>query len=222
MFSSLIHQVRITSPFRMRNDLHLVRKAWHMATGLLGLAVYYNSSLSIESIAVALLVFSLAAFIVEFVRLRNDKINMVLMSVMKPFMRESEKTSVSGLPFYALGSGLTLLIFPEKIAILSVLFLIFADPIASVFGILYGKDKILPNKSLQGTLAAFTVCYVIAMVYGMRFSNPNMNLLCFSLLAGMIGSISELCSRYVDDNLSIPVISGTGLYLVNHYWIHVF
>lgn len=166
--------------------------------------------------------FSLVAFAVEFLRLRNEKMNNVLMSLMRPFMRESEKTSVSGLPFYALGVGLTLTLFPERIAILSVLFLVFADPIASVIGILYGKDKILPNKSLQGTLAAFTVCYVITMIYGMRFSNPNINLLCFSLLAGVIGSFSELCSRYIDDNLSIPVISGSMLYLINTYWIHVF
>lgn len=206
----------------MRNDLHLVRKAWHIATGLSGLIVYYNSDYSLQSVANFLLIFSLVAFAVEFLRLRNEKMNMVLMSVMRPFMRESEKTSVSGLPFYALGVGLTLTLFPERIAILSVLFLIFADPIASVIGILYGKDKILPNKSLQGTLAAFTVCYLITMVYGMRFSNPNMNLLCFSLLAGVVGSFSELCSRYIDDNLSIPVISGTMLYLINTYWINVF
>lgn len=222
MLSSLIHQVRITSPFRMRNDLHLIRKAWHIATGLSGLAVYYNSDYSLQSVANFLLILSLVAFAVEFLRLRNEKMNILLMSVMRPFMRESEKTSVSGLPFYALGVGLTLTLFPERVAILSVLFLIFADPIASVIGILYGKDKILPNKSLQGTLAAFTVCYVITMVYGMRFSNPNMNLLCFSLLAGVVGSFSELCSRYIDDNLSIPVISGTILYLINTYWIHVF
>lgn len=222
MLSSLIHQVRISSPFRMRNDLHLLRKAWHMATGLTGLAVYYYSNLSLQTVANTLLVFALAAFVFEFIRLRNEKLNLVVMALMKPFMRESEKTSVSGLPFYALGVGLTLTLFPERIAILSVLFLIFADPIASVFGILYGKDKILPNKSLQGTLAAFTVCYVITIVYGMRFSNPNINLLCFSLLAGVVGSFSELCSRFIDDNLSIPVISGTFLYLINTYWIQVF
>ncbi len=222
MLSSLIHQVRITSPFRMRNDLHLVRKIWHIATGLSGLIVYYATDYTLQSVANSLLIFSLVAFLVEFLRLRNEKMNLFLMSIMRPFMRESEKTSVSGLPFYALGVGLTLTLFPERIAILSVLFLVFADPIASVFGILYGKDKILPNKSLQGTLAAFTVCYAITLVYGMRFSNPNINLLCFSLLAGVVGSFSELCSRYIDDNLSIPVISGTILYLINTYWIHVF
>ena len=222
MLSSLIHQVRITSPFRMRNDLHLARKVWHMATGLLGLFVYYNSSLTTSDIANILFVFSLLAFFVEFARFKNPALNNIIMGLMKPIMRESEKTSVSGMPFYALGVSITLTLFSEKIAILSILFLIFADPIASVFGILFGKDKILPNKSLQGSLAAFTVCYVITLVYGMRFSNPNINLLCFSLLAGVIGSFSELCSRYIDDNLSIPVISGLGLFLVNTFWINVF
>jgi diacylglycerol kinase (CTP) len=141
--------------------------------------------------------------------------NQFLMVLMKPVMRESEKTSVSGLPFYALGVSLSLFFFPPTIAVLSVLFLIFADPIASFCGILYGRDKILPNKSLQGTIAAFAVCYIVTLVYGLINASPSMNLLVFSIAAGAIGAVSELCSQFVDDNLCIPVISGLGLFLLN-------
>ncbi len=193
-----------------------------MTTGLTGLVIYYNSRISTESLGFALIMFSLFIFSLEFLRLKNSYINDFAITLMRPFMRECERSSISGMPFYALGVGLSLVLFSEKIAVLSVLFLVFADPIASVFGILFGKDKILPNKSLQGSLAAFAVCYVLTMVYGMHYSNPNINLLCFSLLAGVIGSFSELCSTFLDDNLSIPVISGFLLTLVNVFWIPVF
>lgn len=208
-------QFRLSSPLRLRTDLHLTRKLWHILTGLTGLIAYKRLGLSSEVTAFALLAFSMASFSVEYLRLRNEKLNHFLMSVMRPVMRESEKNSVSGMPFYALGVSLALFFFPPKIAILAVLFLIFADPIASFFGILYGRDKILPNKSLQGTIAAFTVCYVITLTYGVLYTGPHMGLLVFSIAAGVIGAISEMCSQFVDDNLCIPVVSGLGLYLVN-------
>nr|BDT27082.1 phosphatidate cytidylyltransferase [Bacteriovorax sp. HI3] len=208
-------QFRITSPLRLRTDLHLTRKIWHISTGLAGLVAYKKSGISVDNVAYILLAFAVAAFLFEFLRLRNPKVNQVAMLLMKPVMRESERNSVSGLPFYALGVSLALFFFPERIAILAILFLIFADPIASFFGILYGRDKILPNKSLQGTIAAFSVCYLATIVYGLIYVGPSTHLLVFAIMAGIIGAISEMCSQFVDDNLCIPVVSGLGLYLVN-------
>ncbi len=221
MGQALLSQIRISSPLRLRSDLHITRKLWHMATGLIGLTFYYKSGLTTDFMATVLLIFSGCSFFIEYLRLRNEKINQFLMVLMKPVMRESEKSSVSGMPFYALGVSLSLFFFPERIAILSVLFLIFADPIASFCGILYGRDKILPNKSLQGTIAAFTVCYIVTLVYGLIHASPSMNLLIFAIAGGLIGAISELCSQFVDDNLCIPVISGLGLFLLN-FAVNVF
>jgi len=199
----------------MRSDLHLTRKAWHISTGLLGLFLYKKTGFSAEQTAFVLLTLAVTAFCFEFIRLRNEKINQLAMFIMKPVMRESEISSVSGLPFYALGVSLALFFFPERIAILAILFLIFADPIASFVGILYGRDKILPNKSLQGTIAAFSVCYIVTIVYGLIYVGPSMNLLIFAIAGGVIGCISEMCSQFIDDNLCIPVLSGLGLFVVN-------
>jgi dolichol kinase len=211
----VISLLKLSSPFSLRNDLHLARKLWHMMTGIIGLTIFFQNGVALEKMATALLVIAVLAFIMEFARLRNEQLNQIVMIVMKPFMRESEKTSVSGMPFYALGVALSLFFFPERIAILAVLFLIFADPIASLFGILYGRDKILPNKSLQGTVAAFAVCYLVTLIYGAIYTGSSMNLLVFSIIAGVIGAVSELCSQFVDDNLCIPVLSGFGLFILN-------
>ena len=215
MGQALLSQVRINPSLRLRSDLHIIRKIWHMTTGLLGIAFYRKSGLSTDVTASILLAFSACSFLLEFTRLRNEKLNQFLTSIMKPIMRESEKNSISGMPFYALGVSLALFFYPEKIALLSILFLIFADPIASFFGVLFGRDKLLPNKSLQGTIAAFSVCYIVTLVYGLIHASPSMNLLVFAIIAGVIGAVSELCSHFVDDNLCIPVISGLGLFLLN-------
>lgn len=221
MGQALLSLVRVSSPLRLRSDLHITRKLWHMLTGLIGLIFYYKSGLSTDVAASYILLFSVGSFLVEYLRLRNEKMNQLLMVLMKPVMRESEKNSISGMPFYALGVSLSLFFFPEKIAILSVLFLVFADPVASFCGILYGRDKILPNKSLQGTIAAFSVCYIVTLLYGLVYTGPSTNLLIFSVAAGVIGAVSELCSQFIDDNLCIPVISGLGLFLIN-FVVNVF
>jgi diacylglycerol kinase (CTP) len=201
--------------FHLRSDLHVVRKLWHMGTGLIGLYLYKVSGL--DAISMSYLLFAIAAFgfIIDMTRLKYPPINKIVMVVMGPFMRESERTSFSGFPFYALGVSLSLFLFPEKLAILSILFLVFSDPVSSYFGILYGKDKILPNKSLQGTVAGYLCCYLVTLIYGMIFAEPTIQLLLFAIFGGLIGALSELLSQVVDDNLTIPVVSGAGLTFLN-------
>ena len=201
--------------FALRSDLHITRKLWHMGTGLIGLFVYNQFQLSANSMAWGLLSIAVVALLVEISRLKVAAINNVVLKVMKPFLRESERNSMSGFPFYALGVSLAFLMFNEKIAVLSALFLMFSDPISSLFGVLYGKDKIVGNKSLQGAMAGFIVCYTLTFLYGAYYFRPGIELLIFSLVAGIIGSVSELCSVIVDDNLSIPVVSGLGITLLN-------
>lgn len=202
---------------QVRSDLHLARKIWHVSTGLLGLAAYYHFNLSTQFTANALLTVAFLGLTFDLARLRFESFNELAVKLAKPLMRESEKYSLSGLPFYALGVALSLHLFPEKLAILSILFLIFSDPISSLVGILYGTDKILPNKSLQGCFAGFATCYILTMAYGLYYHLSSFDLVIFSLFAGALGSFSEIFSGRIDDNLSIPLISGLGLSLLNEF-----
>jgi diacylglycerol kinase (CTP) len=205
-------------PFRARSDVHLARKVWHMSAGLIGLYVYLSNGWTPLNTAWGLMGLALFGFTLDFVRMHSIQVNRVVMVLTRPIMRECEKNGPNSAPFYAMGISLALFLFPEKIAILSVLYLAFADPISSFVGVNFGKDKILPGKSLQGALAGFITCYMITLVYGLNYSNAvaSFDLLAFALLAGIIGSLSELCSVFkIDDNLTIPVISGLGLTLLN-------
>lgn len=207
--------------FHQRSDLHLLRKIWHVSVGLLVIAIYYNTRYSSKDWAQLNLFIALTTFAGEWLRLRVPKINYLVTSVMGPFMRESERNDYSGFPYYALGCSLSLFFYEEKIALLSILFLIFADPVCSFFGVLYGKNKLIGQKSFQGAIAGFVVCTVVALVYGLIFRGYSSNLLIFSVLAGFIGATAELCSVWVDDNLTIPVVSGFGMTILNVLY-HVF
>lgn len=201
-----------------RSDLHILRKLWHISTGSLGLFLFINSEMSQTVWASIIMGIALAGFAADFIRNRIPAFNSVVIKLMGPLMRRSEREGVSGLPFYALGVSLSLFFYQRDIAIVSSMFLVFSDPLSSFFGVLYGKDKILPNKSLQGAVAGFFTCYLITLFYVMNSSTLGTHILVFSIIAGVIGAASELISAFnIDDNLTIPVLSGLGLTLLNHY-----
>ena len=202
-----------------RSELHLLRKLWHIGTGSLALYLYYKTDFNKSIWPIAAFVIVIGEFIFDFFRLKSQRVNKLAFKVGGPFYRDSEKSGISGLPYYALGVALSLFFFKESIALLSIWYLVFSDPLSSFFGVLFGKDKILPNKSLQGSAAGFCTCYLITLFYCLNYANPHQNILGFAILAGLIGSISELLSAFgVDDNLTIPVVSGLGLTLINYYF----
>ena len=210
------------SKLAKRTDMHVLRKLWHMSFGSICLFLYMKLDFPISFWGYFAISAALGGFLMDFIRLRSEPINNIVLTVLGPLMRSSEKEGFSGLPFYALGVGLSILFFEEKIAVLSIMFLVFADPIASFVGVNYGKDKILPNKSLQGAVAAFLVCKLLTIAYLFNTGLSDLDLIVFSTLAGIIGSLSELASSFnIDDNLTIPVISGAGLSVLNLYF-HVF
>ena len=201
-----------------RSDLHLLRKLWHISTGSIGLFLFFRSELDTFTWAVVALLIAVTGFTMDLIRARNHTLNYLILKVMGPLMRRSEKEGMSGLPFYALGISLSLFFYKRELAVISIMFLVFSDPISSFFGVLYGKDKILPNKSLQGAVAGFFTCYLITLFYCMNVTEISSSLLIFAVLGGVIGSLSELVSAFnVDDNLTIPVLSGLGLTLVNYF-----
>lgn len=205
-----------------RSDLHILRKLWHIITGSLGLFFFIRSEQSQTFWAIFVLGIALTGFTLDFIRNRIPVFNAFFIKVAGPLMRRSEREGVSGLPFYALGVSLSLFFYSRDIAILSTMFLVFSDPLSSFFGVLYGKDKIMPNKSLQGAVAGFFTCYLITLFYAMNITTLGTHLLVFSIIAGVIGAASELVSAFnIDDNLTIPVLSGLGITLLN-YWITVF
>ena len=202
-----------------RSDLHLLRKLWHMGVGSLCLFVYYRSGEDQDFWAWNILGVAIAGFIFDFARHRSESLNEFVLKVMGPFMRSSEKNGMSGLPFYALGVSIALHFYKKEIALLATFFLVYSDPISSFFGIIYGKDKIMPNKSLQGAIAGFFTCYLITLFYGLHYGAEGNSLLWFSIFAGLVGAISEMLSAFnIDDNLTIPVVSGLGLTVMNYFF----
>ena len=207
-------------PLYATHEIHLPRRIWHVGTGLFGFTIYNIFSISQKSMGTMLLFLSLTAFLIEFLRFRHPFLNRQIIRKMGIFMRDTEVKNYSGFPFYSLGCASALLLFDENIAHLSLFFLIFLDPIAGCFGILFGKNKIFFEKSLQGFLAGLLVGFLITWIYCSFFlgGSGSGRILVFSFCAGLIGACAELFSFFWDDNLTIPFLSGLGLTMINQYF----
>ena len=201
---------------RRRSDLHIARKFYHTCSGLFGLFVYKYFSIDYLVMGKSLISLAIVIYMLEQLRIRSASLNDSVLKVMGKLMRESERNRVSGFPYYAMGAGLSLILFGKEIGILAILFLIFSDPISSLVGVRYGKHSILPNKSLEGSMAGMFVCTFIAFTYCFSAGASGQSLIIFSIMAGVLGSFSELLSVFnMDDNFTIPIFSGLGLFVLN-------
>ncbi len=204
----------------VRSDLHVARKSWHACMGLFMVGVYMAGLTRSQGVLIlgAFLALNLA---VETVRLRVPSINEVIMRFWGPLMRSCEVDRYSGTPYYIASSLIAVGIFPKPIAALAIAFLAVGDPIASLFGILYGDRSIRfsNGKSLIGTLAGMTACGLIAFLF-LHFMNQTQfmelkvdHLFILSVIGGIAGGGAELIPMEVDDNFAIPVVSGFMLWL---------
>lgn len=195
-----------------RNDTHLARRLWHF-TGVMSMFWAYFYLPREVSLRIA---FYGSGFLVtlDLLRLRYEFLNKRLTWLFRPFLRESEKRRPTGSTFMLIGVSIIIYFFPKPVTLLSLLFFSLADPMAAFIGTRYGKDKLIGSKSLQGTLAAFVVCFVLTLIYCIALHLMTERLVIVAVVCGMIGAISELVPiGNLDDNFIFPVLCASLLTL---------
>ncbi len=206
-----------TMDFKKRSDIHYARKLWHIL-GVLGMFMFYvyvPYIFSVITLSVAWVLF----VTVDVLRQTRPALNDWALHAFKPIMRQNEINKLAGTTYLLTGAMFVVCIFPREIAALTLLFLAFADPIASFIGIKYGKDKIFGHKSIQGFIAAFTVCTILCFVFLATQDFMLDRIIVASLFAGLIGAFAELVPiAKLDDNLTLPVISSIGLYILFYFF----
>ncbi len=197
------------SGFKNRSDLHVARKIWHVA-GVFAIFTGWNY-LSFMASMIALCIVWLIFVPVDIIRQNNKLVNETFTQMFRPIMRSSELNRLAGTTYLITGVILIALLFNRGVVGLSLLFLAFADPLASFIGIKYGKDKIFGHKSVQGFVAAFVVCTLMCFLY-LFYNQVTQHVIIGSLLAGLAGATAELIPLgKLDDNFTMPVLSSLGL-----------
>ena len=196
-----------------RKDLHLLRKIGHIVPGLVFFIAYWffeDYRSFIESWIMK--IFIIATFF-DFLRLRIPKLNLAIIKVFSGFLRKDELGANSGMPSYLAGLAILSAFFPTKVIVLSVAYLSFCDPFASLGG-LYFKDnehniKFKNGKSLFGFFSSFIVGLLITIIIGIILFNWSFT------TTFTIGVLASLLVSYVEsfpleglnDNILVPLLS---------------
>ena len=104
--------------------------------------------------------------------------------------------------YFYLASAVSLFLFSQEIAALSIIVLALGDSFSTAVGI-FGKCRIFYNrkKTWEGTLAGFAAAFV-----GCFLINPYL-----ALPAAFVGMLVESLPLKIDDNLTIPILTGVVL-----------
>ena len=198
--------------FKLRSDIHLARRLYHMVGISLMPIVYHNlgreTSLWILTACIVLIV------PLDALRVRVPYLNNIAQRVFGVFLRQNEITNISGFSYLLIGAFLLVFLYSEHVVKLTLITLAFADPIASIIGIHFGKKRWLGSKTILGSLAATIVAAVIAFIYLSEHTiipnTPTLYGVC--IVSGIAASLSEaLGTETIDDNFTFPVLYGSFL-----------
>jgi len=190
----------------------------------------------------------------DYLRHTYPALNRFYVRVLGALMRETEYAGWNGVIWYLLGAWIVLGFFPKDVGVMGILLLSWCDTAASTIGRAYGRytPRIRRGKSLAGSLAAFAVGVVTAVVFwgwlaprtgpfvddidwpfmftgtlslpaavrntlglslGKASISGGLALGVMSLWTGFVASASEVVDIFGwDDNLTIPVLSGIGMW----------
>ena len=175
----------------------LKRKIVHMGTILY--PICYNILPRSTAILIAG-IFVLLDIIIETIRLTFKPVNKFILKYAAAGMyRKHEENNISTLIWTLSGGFLTMFMFQDsKVITTALLFMVFGDSAAGLIGTHHGKTKIL-NKSVEGSLACFIVCFICAI-----FFFPWQ----IALIAAVVATIIEFLPLPFSDNFWLPVLSG--------------
>ena len=125
------------------------------------------------------------------------------------FVRAEEQVRESAMTPYAIAVLLTILTVPKPAALIAIYTLAIADPASAVVGISWGRHKLSPERSLEGTLAFFGSTLAIALLVLTGATLASMwTVVAMAFLIALAAGAFDLVPLRIDDNLTIPLFVG--------------
>jgi len=135
--------------------------------------------------------------------------------VNRVLVRAEEQVRESAMTPYAIAVLLTILSVPKPAALIAIYTLAIADPAAAVVGITWGRRRLGPERSLEGSLAFFGTTLAIAIgVLATSVDAPVSLVVAMALVIALAAAACELLPLRIDDNMTIPLFVGFTTWIV--------
>lgn len=188
----------------------IYRKLYRLAGLIFPLIYYLNNK---TTILIILVVAVILVGIIEILRFCFVSFNKKIFISARLILKDQEKHTISGTAYFLVASLLTILIFDREIAIAALVFTVLGDAAAVLIGSLWGRVKI-KNKSLEGSIACFIVCFLAGITLVYTKLKLNITLISAGALAA---TVMELLPIDINDNFSMPLFTGFIMAMVKYF-----
>lgn len=188
----------------------LARKAIHYSSTLIPVLYYFY--IGRNTVLIVLGILSGLILLLEILRMVSGNLYGFYLRLFGTILRPHEHyRRLTGASFVFIASFLSVLIFPKEVAVAAMLVAALADPTACLVGERWGTIRLLKAKSLQGWLAFLAAGWVgLAWLPDFDWHQK----ITFVLFASLV----ELFSGRLDDNLTVPLVTG-GFILLWTNWL---
>jgi len=184
------------------------RKIFHLLNMVIPLIHVYFLEDRIEML-IFLSLMLIICFFIEVLRAQYFYLNKLFKKYLHFMMRVSEKKGeITGATYVFAGSLFTIILIPKPFCIVALFFLAVGDTFAALVGMNYPFLKI-GRKTLTGSIACFVTCCIIGLLFSFGLNTSTI------MFGAFIATLTELSSIKINDNLSIPILSGLSMYYFN-------
>lgn len=123
--------------------------------------------------------------------------------------RHEKDGEFTGATYILLSACCTVALFAKPIAVAALAFIIIGDPFAALIGRTIGRIRI-GTKTVEGSLGCLVGTLIVAVLA------PKVPLI-VGLTGAVVATIFEALPLRIDDNISVPLASGSVMTLVTHF-----
>lgn len=186
----------------------LMRKGTHMGALVIP-GGYYFLHLDRPQMLSIMVPVTVAMILIDIARLRQWLFwKAFAQRILSPVIRQHEMAGdFTGATYILLSVCLTVALYDKPIAIAAIAFIIVGDTLAALVGRRFGRHK-FGNKSVEGSLA----CLIGTVIVAVLMPDLPMGI---RLLGAVVATIVEALPLGIDDNITVPILSGLSMTLLN-------
>ncbi len=148
------------------------------------------------------------AITIDLSRFNRWKLWDLVSILLNPIIRDHEvKGGFTGASYILTTSTIVIVLFPKAIAVAAITFIIIGDIAAALVGRTWGRHRLVGRKTIEGSSACLVSLILVSFII------PGLPTI-VGITGAVIATVTEAFSGRIDDNLTVPIISGAMMLVI--------